>query len=183
MAPCLTRTNTSQEAGVRRRQVSPFSFASSVLSVKSVVRIFALFEFFAAMSCFLTAPCAHAERDNFAVGDVTKLDFFPILPLDPYHGWTKPFVEHAAAGLETIAECNFNMAGFVLPRDLRRCEKLGLGAIMLPTDNAFTNHEYLRDWKNRPDGGIEREVRNMIRAAGSSPAIMGYFLMDEPGVG
>jgi hypothetical protein len=74
------------------------------------------------------------------------------------------------------------MAGFVLPRDLRRCQKLGLGAILLPTDDAFTNHQYLRDWKKRPGGDIEREIRNMIRAAGSSPALMGYFLMDEPGV-
>jgi len=131
----------------------------------------------------LAVTHARAAHSAFNSSDITKPDFFPILPWDPYHGWTKPFVEHTNAGLESIAECNFNMAGFVLPRDLRRCEKLGLGAILLPTDNAFTNHQYLRDWKKRPGGDVEREIRNMIRAGGSSPAVKGYFLMDEPGVG
>jgi hypothetical protein len=130
----------------------------------------------------LAFTSARAAHSAFNSSDITKPDFFPILPWDPYHGWTKPFVEHPNAGFESIAECNFNMAGFVLARDLRHCEKLGLGAILLPTDNAFTNHEYLRDWKKRPGDGMEREIRNMMRAAGSSPVVMGYFLMDEPGV-
>src|SRR5205807_1758717 len=30
--------------------------------------------------------------------------------------------------------------------------------------------------------GIERRIRRMIHAAGTSPAITGYFIMDEPSV-
>jgi hypothetical protein len=118
----------------------------------------------------------------FAASDVTQPDFFPILPWDPYHGWAKPYVERRANGLESIADCHFNMAGFVLPRDLPRCKKLGLGAIMLPADEAFTNLAYLCEWKKLSDAEIERRVRHMVRAAGSSPAVKGFFIMDEPGV-
>ena len=117
-----------------------------------------------------------------AAGDITQPDFFPILPWDPYHGWARQYVEQRANGLESIAECHFNMAGFVLPRDLPRCKKLGLGAIMLPAEEAFTNLAYLCEWKKLSDAEIERRVRHMIRAAGSSPAIKGFFIMDEPGV-
>src|SRR4051812_21096006 len=73
-------------------------------------------------------------------GNIMKPDFFPILPWDPYHGWDRSLPENPpktpTSGLESIAECHFNMAGFVLPKDLKLCQKLGLGAIMLPTDPA-----------------------------------------------
>ena len=118
----------------------------------------------------------------FAASDFTQPDFFPILPWDPYHGWAKPHVEQRPNGLESIAECHFNMAGFVLPRDLPQCKKLGLGAIMLPTDEAFTSSAYVGEWRKLSDAEIERRVRDMIRAAGSSAAVKGFFIMDEPGV-
>ena len=121
-------------------------------------------------------------RSRFVAGDITKPDFFPVLPWDPYHGWNKPWLEPRENGLESIAECRFNLAGFVLPRDLKRCARLGLGAIVLPSESAFTNFNYLQEWSKLPDSEIERRVKGMVRAAGSSPAIMGYFIMDEPGV-
>lgn len=119
---------------------------------------------------------------RFAAGDITEPDFFPILPWDPYHGWNKPFVERRQNGLESIAECGFNMAGFVLPKDLSRCKKLGLGAIMLPAEDVYNSMEYLRGWRTLSDAEIERRVKAMVRAAGSSPAVKGFFIMDEPGV-
>src|SRR6478672_10716499 len=80
--------------------------------------------------------------------DITKPEFFPILPWDPYHGWKKPGIERGQeSGLESIAECNFNMAGFVQPKDLRLCKKLGLGAIVVPSDSAFTSFGYFRAWR------------------------------------
>jgi hypothetical protein len=131
----------------------------------------------------LLATCALGETGSrFAAGDITKPDFFPILPWDPYHGWSKPFVENRPNGLESIADCNFNMAGFVQPRDLRRCEKLHLGAIVLPADDDTTSPSYAREWKKMSDDAIERRIKQVIRAAGKSPAIKGYFIMDEPGV-
>ncbi len=127
--------------------------------------------------------CALAGTNNrFASSDISKPEFFPILPWDPYHGWSKPWTEHSRNGLESIAECHFNMAGFVFPKDLRQCEKLGLGAILLPTDSGFTNFQYLGEWKKLSPEEIERRLTWTIRAAGSRPAVMGYFIMDEPGV-
>jgi hypothetical protein len=147
--------------------------------MKHLLRLFVL-------GCCLGAGVAESawgkNPNQFAYGDITKPDFFPILPWDPYHGWTKPGVESRPNGLESIAECRFNMAGFVLPRDLRQCEKLGLGALLLPVANEFTNFQYLCQWKNLSDEEIDRRVKETIRAAGSSRAVMGYFIMDEPGV-
>jgi hypothetical protein len=134
------------------------------------------------LSASFTGPAFGENRNHFAAGDITKPDFFPILPWDPYHGWTKPGVESRPHGLESIAECSFNLAGFVLPQDLRRCEQLGLGAIVLPVDRAFTNVQYIFDWKKLSDAEIERRVKDTVRAAGSSRAIVGYFITDEPGV-
>ncbi len=142
----------------------------------------------AAICCLLvslfarTAACETPGSFDFC--DLSKPDFFPILPWDPYHGWAKPNIERGRGdGLQSIAECNFNLAGFVLPRDLRQCRKLGIGAIMLPSDPAFTNLQYLCDWKKLSDAEINRRVRDDIAAAGSNRAVMGYFIMDEPGAG
>lgn len=138
------------------------------------------------LGCWLNlmpTECALAgSRDRFTAGDITQPDFFPILPWDPYHGWKPPFTEDHLNGLESIAECNFNMAGFVLPRDLSRCKKLGLGAVVLPVEMTRSSSKYLREWRTLPDAEIERRVRVMVRAAGSSPAVKGFFIMDEPGV-
>ena len=131
----------------------------------------------------LLATCAFGETGSrLALGDIANPDFFPILPWDPYHGWHKPFVERRPNGLESIADCHFNMAGFVQPRDLRRCEKLHLGAIVLPSDGDSTSPAYHPKWKKLSEEEIERRIEQIIRAAGKSPAIKGYFIMDEPGV-
>lgn len=130
----------------------------------------------------LTSHAAPKLEDNLRFSEITQPEFFPILPWSPYHGWTKPFVEHKQNGLESIAECNFNMAGFVWPKDLRQCRKLGLGAILLPSEDVAINNRYMRDWKTLPDAEIDRRVKELVRAGGSHPAVKGYFIMDEPGV-
>jgi len=135
------------------------------------------------LSMLLNCSAIGAAQTKLSFCDITKPDFFPILPWSPYHGWKKSFVESRTHGLESIAECHFNMAGFVLPQDLPLCEKLGLGAILLPSDSAFTSSvPYLREWKKLSDAEIKRRVKHLIDAAGASPAITGYFIMDEPGV-
>src|SRR5436309_177353 len=90
-----------------------------------------------ALLLFSGQRCASAPA-SFHFSDISRPDFFPIMPWDPQHGWNQPFVNETN-GLESIAECHFNMAGFVLPRDLPRCKKLGLGAIVLTSDPAFTS--------------------------------------------
>ena len=132
-------------------------------------------------SLFLrTAACGEFTGLDYC--DISKPGFFPVLPWDPYHGWAVPHVERGPNdGLESIVDCNFNLAGFVTPKDLRLCRKLGLGAIMLPADPAFTNLQYLCDWKKLSDAEIDRRVKSDVAAAGSSRAIVGFFIMDEPG--
>ena len=133
-------------------------------------------------SLLLAAGAFGQAGSPFATSDITKPDFFPILPWDPYHGWSKPFVEDRPNGLESIADCNFNMAGFVQPKDLRRCEKLHLGAIVLPADDDTNSPSFQRAWNKMSDKAIEQRIKQVIRAAGKSPAIKGYFIYDEPGV-
>jgi len=103
-------------------------------------------------------------------------DFFPILPWDPQHGFRKPFIKRRKWGLSSIAECNFNMAGFVRPEDPSLCEKYGLAAIMIPETGASRS----REWKTLSDEEIEKRIRLMVEESGNSSAVFGYFIMDEP---
>jgi len=132
---------------------------------------------------FFLVGCTRVWASHFASADFNSPDFFPILPWDPYHGWKQQtHVETRLNGFESLGECHFNMAGFVLPQDLPACERLHLGAILLPGDKAFTNFNYFRAWKNLSDAQIEARVKRMIRDGKSSPALVGYFITDEPGV-
>ena len=132
----------------------------------------------AALAGCVTSKESSARLDR---ADFLSPDFFPILPWDPYHGWSVPHIERGKKGLEGIPECHFNMAGFVLPSDLPLCRKLGLGAIMFPSDPAFTNVDYIYEWKKLSDAQIESRVKQMVADSGSNPAIKGYFITDEPG--
>lgn len=131
----------------------------------------------------VAAGCATEKHGRFERADFSRTGFFPILPWDPYHGWDRPELAKHEDRFGGMARCNFNMAGFVLPRDLPRCRKLGLGAIMLTTDPAFTNVQYIYDWKKLSDAEIDRRVKILVEGAGSDPAIVGYFITDEPGAG
>ena len=114
------------------------------------------------------APMAGAETF-----DVSP-DFFPIFPWSRLSSFPGDTVtrEEAVAG---IAECNFTVAGFVLPEDLPLCEKYGLKAIMHPgiIDRGKV--------KEQSDAEVEAAAKEAIERAGDSGAILGYHLMDEPG--
>ncbi len=104
-------------------------------------------------------------------------DFFPILPWSPVHGWRPP---HGSPkyGVESMAECSFTVAGFARSEDLPLCERLGLAAIMAPPDDEIP---WKRPWRTLADQEIDARVRAIVDWAGKSPAVMGYFIMDEPG--
>lgn len=104
-------------------------------------------------------------------------DFFPILSWSPVHGWRRPYIDRKH-GLESIAECGFTVAGFVRPEDLPACEKLGLAAIVAPMNDEVP---WNRPWRTLSDAEIDQRIRKMVEQTGSSRAIMGYFIMDEPG--
>jgi hypothetical protein len=104
-------------------------------------------------------------------------DFFPILPWSPVHGWRPPY-GNPRYGVESMAECNFTVAGFARSEDLPLCERLGLAAIMAPPDDETP---WKRPWRTLSDQEIDARVRMMVEWAGKSPAVMGYYIMDEPG--
>jgi hypothetical protein len=103
--------------------------------------------------------------------------FFPILPWDPYHGWREPFTSDRKFGFESIAECHFSVAGFVWPEDLPACEELGLAAIIVP-DVAFLTPQ---DWADLTESEIDAIIKSAVDRTVSSPAVIGYFITDEPG--
>ena len=100
-------------------------------------------------------------------------DLFPILPWDRLHG-AKARSGEPKQGLESIAECGFTLGGFVTPGDLPLCEKLGIAAILAPLPGQ-------KPWRKMTDQEIEFEVKKMVEAAGASKALLGFYIMDEPG--
>lgn len=104
-------------------------------------------------------------------------DLFPIMPWDVLHGWKEPY-QDPKHGLESIAECNFTLAGFVKPEDLPLCEKLGLAAIMAPAES---DKPWFGRWREMSAEEIDQAVKQLVEATGDSPAVLGYFIMDEPG--
>jgi hypothetical protein len=113
------------------------------------------------------------ELQNFD----SPADFFPILPWDPFHGWREPFVHGRKFGLESIAECHFTVAGFVWPEDLPACERLGLAAIVVP-ESVFLSP---KEWAALPEAEVEAKIRAVAQRTAQSPAVLGYFITDEPG--
>ncbi|HWX18378.1 MAG TPA: hypothetical protein VN578_00600 [Candidatus Binatia bacterium] len=125
---------------------------------------------------------ATKATDKLASSDITQPEFFPILPWDPLEGWDGKAHDSEVNGLESIAECHFNMAGFVRPKHLPKCRKLGLGAFLLPSGDGVLPLKYQSEWKNLADEEINSRIRAMVKAGGSNIALRGYFIMDEPGL-
>jgi hypothetical protein len=129
---------------------------------------------------FLLLKC-YAELQQFERCDFAHPDFFPILPWSPLRGWDGKAADFQANGLASIAECGFNMSGFVGPADLPECEQRGLGAIVLSSETGLRTILQKKRVGESEDE-IENWVKRLIQSAGSSRAIVGYFIMDEPGV-
>ena len=110
---------------------------------------------------------------------VLPAEFFPILTWDKLRGWKPPYRDPTSS-LPGIAECNFTIAGFVNAEDLPLCEKLGLLAIVPPEDNAPATGGR---WAKLSDEEIDRKVKAMVEKGGASKAVLGYFIVDEPGAG
>jgi len=119
------------------------------------------------------SPQQKREASRFS----SAADFFPIIPWDPYHGWREPFVKSRKWGLESIADCRFNVAGFVWPEDLMACESLGLAAIVIPDPVILSP----KDWGKMTIQEIEAKIKLIAERTAQSPAVLGYFITDEPG--
>jgi len=122
-----------------------------------------------------------ASAPSGAAPDVPSLacpaELFPILPWDALHKWKEPH-QNPENGLPSIAECGFTLAGFVTPEDLPLCEKLGLRAIMaLPRGD----QPWAGPWTKLTDDQIDQRVQEIVKRSAGSPAVLGYYIMDEPG--
>ncbi len=102
-------------------------------------------------------------------------DFYPVLP------WGRsPSVEQAAdpvRGLASMSECGFNLSGFVAPELLPLCEQHGLRAIVSPGALGIAKNE----WATLSAEAIDQRIQRMVATIGDSPALLGYYLVDEPG--
>jgi hypothetical protein len=105
------------------------------------------------------------------------VDFFPILPWDPFHGWKEPFLNGRKLGFESIADCHFTVAGFVWAQDLPACERLGLAAIVV-LDAVFVSPKELAALSATE---IDARIKGAVERTAASPAVIGYFITDEPG--
>ena len=103
-------------------------------------------------------------------------DFFPILPWD----WCDKGNEiNFNNGLSSVADCKFTMSLFVQSENLPSCEKLVLMSIM----NTFAKEgtDVLLAKKALSDEEIDTKVKQMVESSGNSKAILGYYIIDEPG--
>ena len=128
---------------------------------------------YTAVTLTITAILAGSIRADKADSPAARgldapADFFPILPWEGIRG----------EDLESVADCNFTVAGFVQAQDVPACEKLGLKAIIAPRKDFAPWRD---KWVNVPDDVVDDSVKRMIEEAGKSNAIIGYFITDEPG--
>lgn len=141
----------------------PFNLASILIAIT-----------FAAASCSSQKrepDAARIDPSAFAVDE----NFFPIT------AWEIPFRKHdlmqtPGIGVDSMKECNFTVAAFVTADQLPMCEKLGMRAIVGPRGDS------IRNWRTLSDEQIVAKVKALVEPSKHSPAVIGYFLMDEPGV-
>jgi hypothetical protein len=100
---------------------------------------------------------------------------FSILPWDQTRAMDGP--EDRVHGLASLVDCNFTFAGFPRAADLPACEKLGLRAIVRPSESLAP----VKGKQHLTDEQIERVVRELVDQTRDSPACAGYFICDEPG--
>lgn len=126
---------------------------------------------FTALILLASAPTS-AAPDRFDLPP----DFYPIMPWDGHRGL--PALADGSSILKSIADCNFTVAGFVQPTDLAECERLGLKAIVAgPADR----QPWKGKWANVTESQINDAIRTLVEEAGDGKAVLGYYLVDEPG--
>jgi hypothetical protein len=97
---------------------------------------------------------------------VSDTNFFPIMP------WNSP--PNDPAVLKKIRECGFTLAGFVAPSALDSCAAAGLKAIVSDVRVSQYDRAAVDEAKARSN------VSNLVAQIGNHPAVLGYYLRDEP---
>jgi hypothetical protein len=92
--------------------------------------------------------------------------FFPLMP------WNWPPAD--ATALARLHDCGMTVAGFVPPSALDLCQAAGLKAIVSdPRANSY-------DWMKVDAQQAEINVASLVASVSGHPAVVGYYLMDEP---
>ncbi len=115
----------------------------------------------------------------------TKIEALPdgdfvIMPWSWLHGGDGHENMSREGGLEDIAKCGFNVAGFVLPEDLPTCKKLNLKAFIGPSRQGPTPWQ---DWTKLDDVGIDRQAKSLVGDTAGHSQVLGYYIDDEPRAG
>jgi len=76
--------------------------------------------------------------------------------------------------LKEMAECGLNVAGFVAPEHLDLVEEAGLKAFVM--DRRASGY----DFRNVDPDMARQNADSLVEEVGSHPALMGYYLKDEP---
>lgn len=98
-------------------------------------------------------------------------DFFPVYPWDWFPRAVPPH-ESLDTSLPGVAECGFNLAGFVKPSELSRCDALSLKAIVAISG---------ADWQNMTAAQIDAKIKEAVEQSHGHESVIGYYLVDEPG--
>ena len=128
----------------------------------------------------LAEDTAQKPEANVVAAEALKTPsgFFPIMPWDPLYGWKRPSVDHRH-GLESMADCDFTVGGFVKAADLRKAKQFGLKVLIFP--DVEDAGSWTREWKKLSDSEIDARVKSLIKNSAHNDTVLGYFIMDEPG--
>ncbi|MDO5554471.1 MAG: hypothetical protein Q4G68_11995 [Planctomycetia bacterium] len=98
-------------------------------------------------------------------------DFYPVYMWD--HDWARTYatIEESLTGM---AECELTTSCFVRAEDVPLCERLGLKCMV---EIGVDCHGF----KEKPAEEIESLFRPVIESTRESEAVIGYYLIDEPG--
>jgi hypothetical protein len=101
-------------------------------------------------------------------------DFFPITPWET--PWSRQeLMADPKVGISSLRDCGFTTAAFVTFEQVPLCEKMGMRALVSLPKGPIK-------WREMSDEQIDRTVADLVGNSGTNPTVVGYFLMDEPGV-
>src|SRR5437588_9985914 len=86
---------------------------------------------------------------------VLPADYFPIMCWEPPRRAKEDLFSNPHSGLPSISECGFNTVGFVRPKHLATCERLGMKAIVCPEGGQI-------EWAKLSDQEIFNAVKKLI---------------------
>src|SRR5208283_2573621 len=141
----------------RNRPNSPPQEEGTMLSKKFIrVLFFGLFAVVAASALAATPPRFVNPRD------------FAIMPWD-----SSP---SDPAQLQLMKEAGLNISGFCAPKDLPQVLVAGLACFV--SDPRVNGYDWL---KMPPDSELRQNVAAAVQEVENNPAVLGFFLRDEPG--